>query len=253
MASNTSTKQESKRHHYVPEFYLNQWAADCGKILTVRNIRNNIVRKWHAAKFTGFQFNLYSYHEDFDVEDRSEIETKYFKPLDDAGARIMSKIISKTPLERKDAILWAQFITSMVMRTPESIAKIKSKGKHAIITEMSSAQNEYSSLKDKSDPDTPIDWLQIDRPGLIENFGLMQIPKIGLNEYAMRNVLSFSWQTVEFNNSSKPILSSDRPCVVINGPQQGELRNCTSSIASSRILCLSAEFKRRAKAKSAGC
>lgn len=207
--------QESKRHHYVPQFYLRQWNADCGQVLVVRKIGNGVVRKRHAAKYTGFDTFLYSYHEDFDAKDRSEMETKFFKPLDDAGARIMSDMIARRQLEKKDRILWAQFIALMIARTPNSVARIRSSGREFLVCEMESIQSEYSALKSSSAPDTPIDWLEVNNPGLLDSFGLMQMPKIALKP--MQAVISFNWYTVDFENSSKVLLSSDRPCVMTEG------------------------------------
>ena len=52
--------------------------------------------------YLGFEYYLYSYHEDFDTADRAEIETKFFKPLDNEGARIVSKMIAGGSLEKRD-------------------------------------------------------------------------------------------------------------------------------------------------------
>ena len=134
----------------------------------------------------------------------SEMETKFFQPLDDAGARIaMSKIIGKEALDRKEKILWAQFIALMVARTPESVAKLRSKGRDQFVSEMASIEEDYLKLRSDSDPNTPIEWLQINYPGLMESFGLMSCLKFA---EADRTVISFDWHAVEFGHSSKALL-----------------------------------------------
>ena len=99
----------------------------------IRNINGKIVRGSHSPDYLGFEPNLYSYHENFDASDRAEIETKFFKPLDNEGARIVSKMIAGGSLEKRDRILWAQFLTSMKIRTPENVETIRTEGQRALV------------------------------------------------------------------------------------------------------------------------
>lgn len=158
--------QESKKHHHVPVFYLSRWSGDDGKIHVIRNINGKIVRSNHAPDYLGFEYFLYSYSKDFDAADRAEIETKFFKPLDDAGAKIVSKMIAGDTMEKGDKILWTQFLTAMKVRTPENVEKIKTEGRRALVREMESAQSEYETLKHATDPETAVEWLEVNRPGL---------------------------------------------------------------------------------------
>ena len=114
-------------------------------------------------------------------------------------------------------ILWAQFLTSMKIRTPENVQKIKLEGQNALVHEMEAAQSEYAMHKSAADPATAVDWLKLNRPGLVENMGVGLLPKIASNPKAMQDVLSFSWHIVNFENSSKPLLTSDRPCIYTEG------------------------------------
>ena len=43
------------------------------------------------------------------------------------------------------------------------------------------------------------------------------MPKIASNNRVIQDVLSFSWHIVIFELSSKPLLTSDRPCVYTEG------------------------------------
>lgn len=105
----------------------------------------------------------------------------------------------------------------MKIRTPENVEKIKVEGRRALVREMESGQPEYAMLKGVTDPATAVDWLEVNRPGLIESIGVGQLPKIASNTRAMQNVLSFSWHIVNFETLSKPLLTSDRPCVYTEG------------------------------------
>lgn len=97
--------QESKKHHHVPVFYLSRWSDSDGKVHVIQNINGRIVRSRNTPDYLGFEYYLYSYHEDFDAVDRAEIETKFFMPLDDGGAQIVSKMIAGSSLETRDRVL----------------------------------------------------------------------------------------------------------------------------------------------------
>jgi hypothetical protein len=209
--------QESKTHHHVPVFYLSRWSGDDGKVHVIRNIKGRVVRSSRAPQYLGFECLLYSYAEDFEVADRAEIETMFFKPLDSEGAKIVAKMIAGLPLKRRDYIIWAQFLTAMKVRTPETVEKIRIEGSKALVREMESAQVEYEKLRGEADPPTAVAWVQVNRPGLMESIGVRQLPKIASYAKAMQDVLSFSWHIVSFGNSTKSLLTSDRPCVYTGG------------------------------------
>ena len=222
--------QTSKTHHYVPVFYLKRWCNCDGKLHVVRNINGRIDRQYHPPKKVGFETHLYSYDEKFSAIDRAEIETKYFKPLDDRGAVVIRKFLAGKEISPKDRMLWAQFLTSMKVRIPESVDLIRHRSMEILNRELDRDPGEYERLKNASDPDTASEWLKINRPGLIESIGIGQLPKIASNEKAIQDVLSFSWHLVDLGSATKPLLCSDRPCVYTEGLDKP---NCTIALPLS--------------------
>lgn len=208
-----SAAQISKRHHFVPEFYLSRWCDKDGYVQVVRKVNGSIKWKRHTPKHTGFDYNLYAYHEDFQTFDRSEVETQFFKPLDNEGAKIIDKMISEQPLERREFVLWTQFLTSMRMRTPDNVAKLQTTWERGIAAEMADVQTEFEELKKEGDSDTPLEWLSVNRPGYVESLAIGQLPQIASDPTARQAIASFIWMTVNFDASTKPLLTSDRPCV----------------------------------------
>jgi Protein of unknown function (DUF4238) len=146
-----------KRHHYTPVFYLNRWSGDDGKVHVIRKINGKIARSNHAPKYLGFENHLYSYSEEFNAVDHAEIETKCLAPLDSEGARIIANMIVGSRLENRDYILWAQCLTTMRVRIPENVTKLRIEGAKAIVREIESAQAEYEVLRREADPETAVD------------------------------------------------------------------------------------------------
>ncbi len=211
--------QEPKKHHYIPVFYLKRWCDCDGKVHAVRNLSGRIIRNKRAPKYLCFEENLYSYNQDFQTENRAKIETNFFKPLDSEVARIVSQMIQGKMLADSDIVLWATFLLSMRVRTPNIVDKLKNEGQRVLTRELESAKREYDELTHPDDLATPLDWIRVNHPGLLESVGVGQLPKIASYPRAMQDLLSFSWHIVKYSASALPLLTSDRPCVYTEGLQ----------------------------------
>jgi Protein of unknown function (DUF4238) len=160
-----AANQEPKRQHHTPVFYLRRWGSDDGRVHVIRNFNGKIARSWRAPKYLGFEDHLYSYSEDFRGVDRAEIETQFLAPLDNEGARIVNEVIARKPMEIDDCVLWTLFLTTMRVRTPENVEKIKVEASNALVREIESAQPEYEKIRDNTDPATAVDWLKMNPQG----------------------------------------------------------------------------------------
>ncbi len=208
---------EAKKHHYVPAFYLAAWTGDDGRISIFQNFGGRIHRSRHTPKHTGFEYHLYSYSQAFSAKDRADIETTFFQRLDDVGALIVRKIIGYEEISDEERILWTQFVLSMRVRTPDNVAKIKAAGSEYLVRNLDAGQSDYEKARSSDDPERFVDWVELKYPGLIENIGVGQIPKISSSPRVMSNFAAFDWYVVDIEKSSKALLSSDRPCVFTSG------------------------------------
>lgn len=239
--------QQSKKHHYVPVFYLKRWCNQDGQVQVIRNIQGKVARSSRAPNYLNFELHLYSYAQSFDASDHAEIESKFYMPLDNEGARIVSKMVEGRPLDKRDKILWTQFLMAMRVRTPENVARIRSALEGGLLREMELAQHDYQKLRDDSDPLTAVDWLQVMRPGLLESLGVCQLPKISSDPEVMQEIASFEWHVLNLGGSSRPLLTSDRPCVYTTGIDH---RDCVIALPLSPTYA-SFAFRPDSKAKRA--
>ena len=203
---------DPKRHHYIPEFYLKRWAIN-GKITTFQNYKGEIKKSFLSPKGTGFEFQLYSYSEKFKALNYAEIETNFLSKLDNDGAKIINKLISSQSLENEEPRIWAKFILALKVRTPENISRFKHAYPISYRKFLNDQQKEYEKHKAPHDPDKLIELYEQKSPGLIENIGVGQIPKIYSNPQAITDFLSFD--TWVFQTETHKLLSSDRPLVFI--------------------------------------
>jgi len=206
---------DPKRHHYIPEFYLKRWAIN-GKITTFQNYKGEIKKSFPSPKGTGFEFQLYSYSEKLKTSNYAEIETNFLSKLDSKGAKIVKKLINNQTLEKEEPLIWAKFILALKVRTPENISRIKQTISVGYRNFLNDRQKDYEKHKAPNAPDALIDLYELNSPGLIENIGVGQIPKIYSDQRAITDFLSFDYHVLHTGHFK--LLSSDRPLLFIGRP-----------------------------------
>ena len=101
-------------HHYVPQFYLKQWANPDGRIPSYRWINGRAAFSHiKSTKGTGYEPDLYA-REHVPPEERHKVETDFFTVLDNKAAIIHGRLIRQerftfTAEERHD---WAIFLAA---------------------------------------------------------------------------------------------------------------------------------------------
>ena len=212
---------EPIRHHYTPKFYLSGWcspgpAGEGDRLCVVENLGGVIVFFRRAPKAVGFQDYLYSFSEDVPADQRAALETKVFKLLDDKGKVLVTKLMADERLDTAERVFWATFLTAMRLRTPENITLLRGRGAEHVISELGKGQREYEALKELGDPETIVEWVETQYPGLIANFSLASIPRLVSGDIAVK-INRMAWHSLDFGDGGHRLLSSDRPCVFTAG------------------------------------
>ncbi len=113
-------------HHYVPQFYLKQWADPDGRIPHYRWLSGRAICSRLAPRSTAFEPDLYAL-DHRPPEERHQVETDFFSKLDSRAAIIHARLMRRerftfTAEERMD---WAIFLAAANARTPDMIAYLK--------------------------------------------------------------------------------------------------------------------------------
>ncbi len=111
------------RHHFLPEWYLKYWARD-GKVWAFsrpRGLGFPVVAKPYAPRAIGFGENLYTDPSENDPDKRVQLETRFFKQVDDRAARAFRLALANQPAEFADKVALVQFILGLLHRSPARI------------------------------------------------------------------------------------------------------------------------------------
>ena len=121
------TKERSKRHHYIPQFLIKNWADELGRVWVYNQKEQRIYRTSTANVFVAR--DLYTYQEGLDGPKSDEIEKQFAREEGKVSA-VIEKIIKgardkHSPRLNSDEVYSCQkFLLSFVRRTPESQARV---------------------------------------------------------------------------------------------------------------------------------
>ena len=118
----------SKRHHYIPQFLIRNWAGESEQVWVYNQNEQRIHLSPPSKVFV--EKYLYTYQHDLESAKSDEFE-KHFSIEEGIAAKILRKIIvdvraKQTPiLDPKEAFQCKLFLITLIRRTPESQHQIR--------------------------------------------------------------------------------------------------------------------------------
>jgi hypothetical protein len=120
----------SKRHHFIPEFYLKSWATESGQLFVYQRNKNGEVNlRKGSAKSIAFEFDLYTLKSvaDWLSVASDKIESQILSKIDNSAKVIHEKIVREgiSSLTHNDKIAFSLFINSLIERNPKQLKKYR--------------------------------------------------------------------------------------------------------------------------------
>jgi hypothetical protein len=192
-------------HHYIPIFYLKQWAGSDEKICEYKRRHHGVLPKRVFPAATGYVRGLYSI-EDTDPEVVNAIETKFLMPADGLAAEALRDLVLDRPFKEPARMRhsWTRFVLSLMIRYPEAIAEMKRQLRENVI-------KMYLATKKEHEPATFAEYeAQQGTNELARLHGklmmdLMQDSRMG------RLIFGMHWGVLRFSRYKHDLLTSDRP------------------------------------------
>jgi hypothetical protein len=207
------------KHHYLPVFYLSQWAAPDGKVIRYHRPVSVVVAHPIAPKNTGFERGLYRL-DGYASEQSNAIETGFMSAVvDNEGAQAM-QVLTAGDLGRMTPELgraWVRFIMAMHVRHPARVEQITEQVAEMTRQSLMSNPEEYEALRKPNDPPTLLAYVEQKIPELITNRGKQFLPGIISHETIGEIVRHMKWQTVEILHDDLDFLTCDRPLHMSHG------------------------------------
>jgi hypothetical protein len=227
------TKQISRRHHFVPKFYLKAWEANDGKGLWLyqRGFNDQVERYRRSAKSVGFVTDLYTLHPEsiYPVLNYPEdsIEEGFFAILDSEAAKIHQKLVclGLEHLGAEDRYIWSLFLNSLIERGPSRITEVESAGLNDDIKDGFIDKWSHSKFLDNIDFDA-IKKNSV-RHALVD--GIKEGPVI---EYFAK----MRWAIIHLPIQGEHFITSDKPILINAGQGESPIHCLSLSISPNKLF-----------------
>lgn len=216
-----------KKHHFLPVFYLQQWAKKAGKVVEWRKRGAEVKPYSLAPRGTGYKEGLYSIVTDIPNGEQS-VETDVMRDqIDTPADLIASKLLSIGPksLTYDERIIWTRFVMSLKPRSEAAVRILKEKvpGKLLDILRIDNQKNyERFKLDDTSGihfPDTAAEFLTTYMPRYLDNAGIHVMLASMSNDNFIRQICDLHWAVIEIQNGN--FLTGDHLPIVV-GPSDSD-------------------------------
>jgi hypothetical protein len=199
-----------KKHHYVPQFLLRQWADASGKLKCWSWRDNEITFSLLSPREALFSNHLYRAS---DIEDQGVFE-KALSNLESRAASVLKKLCdsSSPDLEVEDFSVWASFLLSQRSRIPHRLDWLKQKTQEAITDELSKPNPEFEKLNKDGRFQNLEDFAREYAPDTISNAHLREMIRSSANPKFVSAILRMKWFVR--HRCDYPILIGDDPVIV---------------------------------------
>jgi hypothetical protein len=208
-----------KKHHYLPQFFMERWVNSDGKVTEYRRPRDKLVCKTKYPAETGYMVDLYANESKIDPVERQALELVFMQKVDSAAADTLTYIEEHhtKPADPRMRDAWSRFLLSLLHRSPERVRYLTAKAKqYEEGTLNPHLQEKYHALRRPSDPEDYQDWLAEQGPltpdlrvRLLEL--LIDSQRIGSTFNAMH------WSVYTLANPRFGFLTGDHPVMISNG------------------------------------
>ena len=206
------------RHHYIPIFYLKQWAGDDGRICEFSRPHDRVKpRKVHPAG-TAYMDGLNTVT-GLPLAEQQYLEDVFYKASDDDAARALHILLIPPPwkISVKERSGWSRFIISLMLRHPEAVQKHTKVAVELFREALPRIEALYAKERGPNDPLTYGEHAQIHAPHPEGRTIVRLLQGIVDNEELGRKLNSMRWMVLEERNPTFQLLTSDRPLLVTNG------------------------------------
>jgi hypothetical protein len=208
-----------EKHHYIPVFYLKRWADTGG------DGRLCIYSRWHARvearrkhpSATGYGLDLYAVR-GADAATEGHLEGRFFSAADFDASRALDIIESGPDAQLDDRLRsgWSRFVMTLLHRNPEAMAKWSVKAAEIAAEAERRFRENYATLRLPTDPETYEEY-QRKPHGHYHAVTAVLLLQALMDHKDLGDLLNRMAWVVAPLQSSRSLLTSDRPLVMTNG------------------------------------
>jgi len=217
----TPKMSKEGKHHYIPIFYLKQWAGDDGRIYEFSKPYDRVKPRHVHPDATGFVHGLYTVP-GLPPDQAQYVEKQYMQETDDWAAKVLQLFMhpggpAVMDLDARGKITWARFLYSLTIRTPEHLERLCGMIPQGVASSLERFREHYDAFREPHDPPT-FEGFKVRFASNPRNVApQIVLPELLNSKLVIAEIATYRFFTLTNKNSSHAFLTSDRPIIMTNG------------------------------------
>lgn len=208
-----------KRHHYLPQSYLEAWARDDGKVTQYSRPWLDLIVKPCSPYSTGFEDGLYSLHGEDDPEQREQVELRWMQRIDGDAAVVMKQMLAEPEkrLTQTQSDAWIVFLISMIFRTPSRLKWMHEQIRSYDHRFTEEERRVYERLRPNGAPATPEQYFQESDPEELSVARMQLMLRMIQSRSLGEGLAKMVWGVHTLQQPRYGFLTGDDPVITSNG------------------------------------
>ena len=210
-------KPTGQKHHYLPVFYLKQWAGQDGRLCEFSRPHKEVKPRMTHPAGAGYIHGLYTF-DDVAPEIRDFLEQQFFLKADDrAHVALQFMLTDQLDFDALTRSAWSRFLMTLLHRNPEGIERTRRQVIEGLPEALELLRKNYDFMRHQADPNTFDEFVASLTNRDMETSTLMVLNKIMNSELIGTALGRMGWGVIRINLSRYPVLTSDRPLILSDG------------------------------------
>jgi hypothetical protein len=207
------------KHHYIPVFYLKQWTGADGRLCEFSKPRDQVKARRVHPDATGYVHGL-NRIPGLPAHEADFLESYFFRIADNFASLALRILLSGGPVLNFSQDVksgWSRFITSLVMRNPESVERSMAAARALYQQARPELEADYGQHRQPTDPPTHEEYAAIHSPNPAGRAGAVLLQTVIDSPMIGRWINNMRWIVLRAHCPNFTLLTSDRPVVMTNG------------------------------------
>jgi Protein of unknown function (DUF4238) len=199
-------------HHFIPAFFLKQWAGQNGKLIEYTIKQGKVIAKHVGPHSTGYEFDLYAFNE-LAPDVRQYIEQVFFNYVDHIASIALERHLtgSREPWSAELLSAWSRFVIGIHLRHPDAMPELRAGAQSIWEGSGEASQQAYDAVRKPDDPATFDEYLETRDPLIAAKMRMNMVIKSFDNDILGNHINGMKWGVIDVSASPISLLLSDRP------------------------------------------
>jgi hypothetical protein len=204
-------------HHFIPAFYLKQWAGPNGKLIEYTRKGGKLIAKPVGPRSTGYERDLYAFPE-LPPEAAQFIEQVFLAYADQKASDALDNHLglASWPWTSELVSAWSRFVIAIHVRHPDAMPELRAAAARIWVASGVDCQARYDATRQPTDPPTFDELMALRDPLTPVKVRVNLIIKALDNEIVGAHVNQMTQAVIDLSNSPYRLLTSDRPVEFFN-------------------------------------